>query len=324
MTSPLVGLRRLNAARTWTEVSAAFAPPATAMLFSPVSSTRIRATPVGSRSRLSSSLTSTPSASSAAPAARPKSSPPTAPTKTVVAPRRAAATAWFPPFPPWWRANRPPMTVSPGPGSHSVVTTRSTLTEPTTMTLPLIPSCHHRAGLGTRDELAAVDADDVAVDEVGAVTGQGEDGVGDVLRRRHPAGRVPLHRDVDHRLRLGDLEQGRGDRHARPDAVGRGTDPAPGELHRELADVRLERRLGRRDDAVRRHHPGRALGGHRVDLRALAEEPAAPQVLDPVDEAVGHDVLGHLHLLAVDPGLRVLGQERYERAERERMHDDPD
>ena len=72
------------------------------------------------------------------------------------------------------------------------------------------------------------------------------------------------------------------------------------------------------------HDPGRALRGHRVDLRALLEEAAAPQVLDPVDEAVGHDVLGHLHLLAVDAALRVVGEERDERAERERVHDDPD
>ena len=53
------------------------------------------------------------------------------------------------------------------------------------------------------------------------VAGQGEDRVRDVLRRRHPAGRVPLHRDVDHGLRLGDLEQRRGDGDARPDAVRR-------------------------------------------------------------------------------------------------------
>ena len=49
-----------------------------------------------------------------------------------------------------------------------------------------------------------------------------------------------------------------------------------------------------------------------------------PQVLDPVDEAVGHHVLGHLHLLAVDRRLRVLGEERHERTERERVHDDAD
>ena len=64
----------------------------------------------------------------------PNASSPTAPTKSSRRPSRAAATAWLPPLPPWCCANRPPMTVSPGPGSCSVVTTRSTLTEPTTMT----------------------------------------------------------------------------------------------------------------------------------------------------------------------------------------------
>ena len=41
-----------SAVATWTGVSAAFAPPATAMLFSPRASTRISATPVGSPARV--------------------------------------------------------------------------------------------------------------------------------------------------------------------------------------------------------------------------------------------------------------------------------
>ena len=94
--------------------SAVLAPPATAMLFSPVASTRIRATPVAWSGSVRSSVTSTPSASRAARAAVPKSSSPTAPTNDVGAPSRAAATAWFPPLPPWCWANRPPVTVSPG------------------------------------------------------------------------------------------------------------------------------------------------------------------------------------------------------------------
>ena len=72
------------------------------------------------RAAVTSPATSTPSASSAARAARPNASSPTAPTKDVGAPSRAAATAWLPPLPPWCCANRPPMTVSPGPGSRSV------------------------------------------------------------------------------------------------------------------------------------------------------------------------------------------------------------
>ncbi len=174
------------------------------------------------------------------------------------------------------------------------------------------------------DELAAVDADDLAVDEVRALARQGEDRVGDVLRRGHPAGRVPLGGRRDDHVVLGDLHQGRGHGHAGPDRVGRDPLPRLGELHGQLPDVRLEGRLRRRDDAVRRHDPRRALRGHREDLRALLEEPAAIEVLDPVDEAVGHDVLGHLHLLAVDGGLRVVGDVGHERAEGQRMHHDSD
>ena len=62
----------MSAARTWTESSAAFAPPATAIEFSPASSTTIRATPVASSGSVNSPATSTPSASSAARAARPE------------------------------------------------------------------------------------------------------------------------------------------------------------------------------------------------------------------------------------------------------------
>src|SRR5688500_16533432 len=309
---------RSSESRTCSGSSALLAPPATAMQFSPAASTRISATPVAWSGSVRSSVTSTPSTSKAARAAVPKSSVPTAPTKTVAAPRRAAATAWFPPLPPWCWANRAPVTVSPGAGRWSSVATRSSLTEPTTITLPVMATS--RAG----DVLAAVHADDVAVDELGAVSGQRQDRVRDVLRRRHSACRVPLHRDVDHRLRLGDLEQRRGDRDARPDAVRRRTRVVAGKLHRELTDVRFERRLGRRHHAVRRHDPRRALRRHRVDLGALSEEAAAPQVLDPVDKAVGHDILGHLHLLAVDAAFRVLGQERHERAEGEGVHHDAD
>jgi hypothetical protein len=43
-----------------------------------------------------------------------------------------------------------------------------------------------------------------------------------------------------------------------------------------------------------------------------------------IDEAVGHHVLGHLHLLAVDRLLGVVGEERHERPEGQRVEDDPD
>src|SRR4051812_4160849 len=67
----------------------------------------------------------------------PNGSAPTAPIMTVRAPIRAAATAWFAPLPPGWRANEVPISVSPGRGKRSAVTTRSTLIDPTTTTFPI-------------------------------------------------------------------------------------------------------------------------------------------------------------------------------------------
>ena len=66
----------------------------------------------------------------------PNGSAPTAPTMSVRAPIPAAAMAWFAPFPPGCRANEVPISVSPGRGNRSAVTTRSTLIDPTTTTLP--------------------------------------------------------------------------------------------------------------------------------------------------------------------------------------------
>ena len=73
-----------------------------------------------------------PRLAGAATASSPRSSSPTAPTIRTRAPSRAAETAWLAPLPPPWRSNVPPATVSPGRGSVAAVTTRSTLTEPTT------------------------------------------------------------------------------------------------------------------------------------------------------------------------------------------------
>ncbi len=122
---------------------------------------------------------------------------------------------------------------------------------------------------------------------------------------------------------LRDLAQGGGVRHAGPDRVHRDPGVEPGHLHGELAAVGLQGRLGRRHRTVRRDHPGRSLGGHREDLGAAFEEARSPEVLDPVDERVGHHVERHLHLLAADGALRVLGEERLQGAEGERVHDDP-
>src|SRR4029079_10248724 len=120
-------------------------------------------------------------------------------------------------------------------GSRSTVATRSTFTEPTTMTRPLkaaIPPGRPLAG----DELAAVDGDDVAADPVGVRRAQGHDRVRDVLRRRHPPMRVAREGDVDHPLVLGDLPECRRIRDAGPDRVDGDPAAAPGELHRQLAD----------------------------------------------------------------------------------------
>jgi len=57
------------------------------------------------------------------------------------APARAAATARFAPLPPPCRTNVPPATVSPGAGSSGTRTMKSTLTEPTTITLPIATDC---------------------------------------------------------------------------------------------------------------------------------------------------------------------------------------
>ena len=78
---------------------------------------------------------STPEARSSEIARLPKSSSPTAPTKRTSAPSRAAATAWFAPFPPGTWSSLAPVSVSPGLGRRGTVATRSRLIEPTTVRL---------------------------------------------------------------------------------------------------------------------------------------------------------------------------------------------
>ena len=88
------------------------------------------ATPVWPRRSTSSS---TPFAARPESASSPSRSSPTAPTIRTEAPMRAAATAWFAPFPPGKRSNCRAATVSPGRGSRSIRATKSTLIEPTTV-----------------------------------------------------------------------------------------------------------------------------------------------------------------------------------------------
>src|SRR6185436_20806335 len=101
-----------------------------------------------------------------------------------------------------------PVTVSPAAGSAATVATRSTFTEPTTMTRPFT-GCLRGSDASAGDELSAVHRDDVAADPVGVGLAERDDRVGDVLRHRHPAVRVAGERDVDHPLVLGDLPEGR-------------------------------------------------------------------------------------------------------------------
>src|SRR5438067_1516864 len=78
-----------------------------------------------------------------------------------------------------------PVTVWPGTGSRSTVATRSTFTEPTTITRPPVTRAIGEQLAG--DELAAVDRDDVAADPIRIGRAERDDRVRDVLRRRHPA-----------------------------------------------------------------------------------------------------------------------------------------
>ena len=86
--------------RTRAGVTAALAPDATAMLFSPRASTRMSATPVASPAGSRGPRRRCPRPRAPLAPAVPNASSPTAPTKQVCAPSRAAATAWFPPLPP--------------------------------------------------------------------------------------------------------------------------------------------------------------------------------------------------------------------------------
>src|SRR5690349_7046270 len=227
--SPVVGARRSSASATSVGESVALTPDATTISFSPWSSTRISATPVAP-SETRRPLMSMPSRSSAARARRPNASRPTAPTNAVTAPSRAAATAWFAPLPPSCSENVPPVTVSPGTGSFAAWATRSTLTEPTTMTRPLMDGW---IPASAGDEFRAVDADDVAAHPIGVALGEPDDRLGDVGRRRQPSVGVAGERHLDHPLVLGDLPQRWRVRDASPDRVHRDAVAAAGELHRE-------------------------------------------------------------------------------------------
>ncbi len=114
--------------------SALFAPGTPIMRFSALSTIVINATPdAWSGSRVTPAV-STWSAWSAAGSMAPKTSLPTRPTMLAVAPMRAAATAWFAPFPPGAVKKLCPRSGSPQSGKRGARTTRSILMLPKTTT----------------------------------------------------------------------------------------------------------------------------------------------------------------------------------------------
>ena len=124
--------------------------------------------------------------------------------------------------------------------------------------------------------------------------GERHDGAGDVGRRREtPVWVAPERRRLD-LLVAGDLLEGGGHGDSGADPVGR--DLAGGQLHRELADVGLERSLGGGHRAVVGQHATAARGGHGEDPSPGSHQPAPDDLLSPIDEAVGHHVHGHVHL----------------------------
>src|SRR5262245_6797948 len=173
-----------------------------------------------------------------------------------------------------------------------------------------------------RDVLGAVDADDVSRNPRAAVAAKGDESARHIGRLREPAGRVHRLDALDHGLVARDLAQrGRvGD--SRAQSVG--GDSMWRQLHRDLPDVGLQRRLGRGNGAV--GGPDDVVAGrrHREDARAPGQEASEEEILRPVDEGVGHHVERHLDLGLGDRALARLGEEGLERAEGQRMEEDGD
>lgn len=110
----------------------AFAPEATAMLFSPDLPTKMSATPDGFLLSRMICLTLIPSAASPATAFLPNMSWPMRAIKVTAPPARAAATAWLAPLPPGTLENSPPRIVSPAFGMRSALIIMSVLELPIT------------------------------------------------------------------------------------------------------------------------------------------------------------------------------------------------
>src|SRR5471032_3326409 len=146
-TTMLACTNKSRAASMWAGLSKSLAPPAMTMLFCPLASTRIEATPVAAPASVLTWLSSMPSARSAARSVTPKPSSPTQPTMatgTRPALRRAAATAWLAPLPPAMVAKAPPASVSPGSGMRGTRSTRSILILPITTIMTVFLSIEMR------------------------------------------------------------------------------------------------------------------------------------------------------------------------------------
>ena len=113
-------------------VQARLAPWATMMELFPAALTVISAVPVGRVSLTCSAETSTPAAARFCRRASPKASFPTAPSMETAASIRAAAKAWFAPFPPGEKSRSCPNTVSPTRGISNTRTEASILRLPMT------------------------------------------------------------------------------------------------------------------------------------------------------------------------------------------------
>ncbi len=107
-------------------------------MFSPASSTTIKATPVCDAPSRRTKSGRMPSFARLAAAWSPKASCPSLTTIVTSASNRAAATAWFAPLPPGPVMNGPPRMVSPLTGILGVRISRSMLKLPTTVTFALV------------------------------------------------------------------------------------------------------------------------------------------------------------------------------------------
>ena len=174
--------------------------------------------------------------------------------------------------------------------------------------------------VSARDVLASVDPNQIARHPLCAGGGQRRDGVGYFLRRRQLPVGIDFFRVFDHLGVAGNFAQCGRVRDAGLDAVRR--DAFGREFDRELADVALERGLGRRYGAVGLPDAVSARARHRVDAAPEAHEVAPHQRLGPVHQAVRHDVQRHLELPGGDGVFFLIGDVGLERAEGQAVEQD--